>query len=127
VVLGVPGGALGDLGASWGIQAPKIDFPRFLKPSGGDLGGQVGVQNFTFMLQNLLKKAPRGVRRRFERVSKKDLKKEGSEDRFSLLFWRILGAPGEAKMWSILRTISKFWLSAHLELSYLLDLEKYRF
>ena len=50
VILAIPGGVLGDLGASWEVQAPKIDFPRFLKPSGGHLGGQVGVQNFTLML-----------------------------------------------------------------------------
>ena len=76
------------------------------------------------MLQNHLKKAPRGVRRRFERVSKKDLNKEGSEDRFSLHFWMMLGAPGEAKMWSIPRTLSKFWVLAHLKIRWVLEREK---
>ena len=63
MILGVEsgsrGGPGGGPGASWRVQGPKIDFSRFLELSGGRLGGQVGVQNFTFMLK-ILSRGRRG-------------------------------------------------------------------
>ena len=62
-----------------GGLGPKIPAKT---PFGGDfkakLAPKLGGQNFTFMLKNRLKRAPRGVRRGFQRVSKTGLNMEGS-------------------------------------------------
>ena len=79
------------------------------------------------MLKNRLKRPPRRFRKRFWRVSKKDINIEGSWARFFIDFRWISGAPGEAKMWSIPRTLTKFWVFRCLKLSYLLEPQKHWF
>ena len=112
-------GFFGSLKISWLLDRKKW---RFLI----DFGPQLGIRNRTCWLQEASwaevtkKMGPKTM-------SKNKLKIEGSWDRFSIDFWRVLAPPGKDKMCAPLRRELNFGLFGSLKISWLLDRKKWRF
>ena len=128
----------GVLEASWGSWRGSWGPGWFQEPSRCNfwkiwpqLGGQVGVPKFYLMLQNFPKRPPGAIQGRCERVSKKDLNIEGTEDRFFIdvgsVLEGMLGGPKTTKHWPA-------WFRKHFRLflqqtsfNRLLGSQKHRF
>ena len=95
---------------------PRPPLEAILRPS----WGPSWEPKFYFFVEKKFKRPSGRLRGRFLGGPKKCLKIESSWKRFLIDFWSISGAPGGAKMWSIPRSLTKFWVLAHLKLSYLL-------
>ena len=91
------------------------------------VGSEVEGQNVTFMFKKRLKRLPRGVRRRFQKVSKKEPKREGSQDRFFIDFGRVLEGLGKAKTGFSLKSGTHFDIFGSCNISSLLNPQNHRF
>ena len=98
------------LGASWGLLRAswKLDHKIIEKSSKfGSLPGRIlgpcWPPKFLFYVKNVSKRRPGRAREAIFEVSKNKLNIEGSWDRFSIDFWRVLAPPGKDKMCAPLR------------------------
>ena len=87
----VSGGLGGSGQGSWGPSWLQDRFLRILCAAGLPTWAHVGGKNFDFMLKKRLKRVREGCRRRFFRVEKMHVNIEGSWDRLSIDFGRLLG------------------------------------
>ena len=74
-------------------ERPRGRFPRYPVT----LGDQLEGQNVTFMLKNNLKRPPRGIRRRFERVPKMTSRRKALKIDFALIFGGFRDPQGKKK------------------------------
>ena len=98
------------LGASWGLLRAswKLDHTIIEKSSKfGSLPGRIlgpcRPPKKIFYVNFFSKRRPGRVREAIFEVSKNKLNIEGSWDRFSIDFWRVLASPGKDKMCALLR------------------------
>ena len=122
------------LGASWGLLRAswQLDHTIIEKSSKfGSLPGRIlgpcWPPNFLFYVKNFSKRRPGRAREAIFEVSKNKLNIEGSWDRFSIDFWRVLAPPGKDKMCAPLRREWNFGFFGSLKISWLLDRKKWRF
>ena len=130
-LLGGPGGGFGGswvhLGGSWGpdwLQEPsRYNFWKIWP----QLGGQLGVPKFYFMLKNFPKRPPGAIQGRSCRVSEKDLKMEGTWDRFFIDFGTVWGGPGPLKIVFSYHSGNDFTIFGFLNIKSNLSHQKHRF
>ena len=122
------------LGASWGLLRASWKLDRTIIEKWSKFGSLPGrilgpcwPPNFLVYVKHFSKRRPGRVREAIFEVSKNKLKIEGSWDRFSIDFWRVLAPPGKDKMCAPLRREWNFGFFGSLKISWLLDRKKWRF
>ena len=93
----------GLLRASWKLDRTIIEKSSKFGSLPGRILGPCWPPKILFYVKNLSKRRPGRVREAIFEVSKNKLKIEGSWDRFSIDFWRVLAPPGKDKMCAPLR------------------------
>ena len=93
----------GLLRASWKLDHTIIEKSSKFGSLPGRILGPCWPPNFLFYVKNFSKRRPGRAREAIFEVSKNKLNIEGSWDRFSIDFWRVLAPPGKDKMCAPLR------------------------
>ena len=122
------------LGASWGLLRASWQLDHTIIEKSSEFGslpdrllGTCWPPKKIFYVKNFSKRRPGRAREAIFEVSKNKLNIEGSWDRFSIDFWRVLAPPGKDKMCAPLRREWNFEVFASSNISYLLESKKHRF